>query len=128
VGLIRRIRLIALGAALAYFFDPENGKQRRKAAVKKLARAVDGVGQKVSRVKPEDELLAYKVKAELFGDAEPAKDRIDVSAASGVIVLSGEADSPEMIDALVARAHEVEGVSEVESLLHAPAGPGPAPE
>ncbi len=128
MGLIRRIRLIALGAALAYFFDPENGKQRRKAAVKKLAGAVDGVGQKVSRVKPEDELLAYKVKAELFGDAEPVKDRIDVSAASGVIVLSGEADSPEMIDELVARAHEVEGVSEVESLLHAPAGPGPAPE
>ena len=128
MGLIRRIRLVALGAALAYFLDPENGRQRRKAALEKLAAAADRIGEKVSRVKPEDELLAYKVKAELFGDAEPAKDRIDVSAESGVIVLSGEADSPEMIDELVARAREVEGVSEVESQLHAPSEPASASE
>ncbi|MGZ4281598.1 MAG: hypothetical protein ACXVEM_05180 [Gaiellaceae bacterium] len=32
-----RLRLIALGAALAYFFDPANGTERRKAVVKKLA-------------------------------------------------------------------------------------------
>jgi osmotically-inducible protein OsmY len=125
MGLIKRVRLVVLGAALAYFLDPENGKQRRKAVVKKLAGAADGIGQKVSRVKPEDELLAYKVKAELFGEEEPAGDWIDVNAASGKVVLSGEADSPEMIDELVSRANKVEGVSEVESLLHAPASPAP---
>ena len=32
-----RLRLIAFGAALAYFFDPENGQERRKAVVKRLA-------------------------------------------------------------------------------------------
>jgi hypothetical protein len=32
-----RLRLIALGAALAYFFDPENGKDRRKGVVRRLA-------------------------------------------------------------------------------------------
>jgi hypothetical protein len=32
-----RLRLIALGAALAYFFDPANGKERRKGVVKRLA-------------------------------------------------------------------------------------------
>ena len=32
-----RLRLIVFGAALAYFFDPENGKERRKAVVKRLA-------------------------------------------------------------------------------------------
>lgn len=34
---MRRLRLIALGAALAYFFDPDNGVERRKAVVKRLA-------------------------------------------------------------------------------------------
>ena len=124
---MRRIRLIALGATLAYFFDPANGKERRKAATKKLAHAVDRIGQKV-KSKPEDELLARKVEAELFSDAELPTDRIDVNAESGKIVLSGEADSPELIDELVARAHKVEGVEEVESLLQTPAGPAPAPE
>ena len=32
-----RLRLIVFGAALAYFFDPENGQERRKAVVKRLA-------------------------------------------------------------------------------------------
>jgi hypothetical protein len=34
---MRRLRLLLIGAALAYFFDPENGANRRKAAIKRLA-------------------------------------------------------------------------------------------
>jgi hypothetical protein len=34
---VRRLRLLALGAALAYFFDPDNGTKRRNAARKRLA-------------------------------------------------------------------------------------------
>jgi hypothetical protein len=34
---VRRLRFALLGAALAYFFDPDNGKSRRKAATKRLA-------------------------------------------------------------------------------------------
>ena len=34
---MRRLRFALLGAALAYFFDPDNGKSRRKAAIKRLA-------------------------------------------------------------------------------------------
>jgi hypothetical protein len=33
---VRRLRFALLGAALAYFFDPGNGKNRRKAAIKRL--------------------------------------------------------------------------------------------
>jgi hypothetical protein len=33
---MRRLRLLLLGAALAYFFDPDNGKSRRKAATERL--------------------------------------------------------------------------------------------
>jgi hypothetical protein len=34
---VRRLRFALLGAVLAYFFDPDNGKKRRKAATKRLA-------------------------------------------------------------------------------------------
>jgi hypothetical protein len=34
---MRRLRLLLIGAALAYFFDPENGASRRKAVIKRLA-------------------------------------------------------------------------------------------
>ena len=34
---MRRLRFALLGAALAYFFDPDNGKARRKAAIKRLS-------------------------------------------------------------------------------------------
>jgi hypothetical protein len=34
---VRRLRFALIGAALAYFFDPDNGSKRRKAAIKRLA-------------------------------------------------------------------------------------------
>ena len=34
---MQRLRYAAFGAALAYFFDPENGHARRKAMIKRLA-------------------------------------------------------------------------------------------
>ena len=33
---MRRLRFALVGAALAYFFDPDNGAKRRKAAIKRL--------------------------------------------------------------------------------------------
>ena len=37
-----RLRYAALGAALAYFFDPQNGRARRKDAIKRLAELRSG--------------------------------------------------------------------------------------
>ena len=34
---MRRLRFALIGAALAYFFDPDNGKARRKAVIKRLS-------------------------------------------------------------------------------------------
>jgi osmotically-inducible protein OsmY len=149
VARARRFRLIAFGAALTYFFDPENGRRRRKVAGdrlaglfrrhgRRLARAVvsetHGLKQKAAhrreqaKPQPDDVTLARKVETEIFRDAEVPKGKINVNAENGKIVLRGEADSSEMIDELVARARNVQGVQDVENLLHTPGEPAPMHE
>jgi osmotically-inducible protein OsmY len=137
----RRLRLLALGAALSYFFDPENGRRRRKIAADRLAslmrrhgkRAIKGTAAHATALKqkatplseeakpqPDDVTLARKVETEIFRDADVPKGQINVNAENGKIVLRGEVDSPELIEDLVAKARNVQGVEEVESLLHTP--------
>jgi osmotically-inducible protein OsmY len=137
----RKFRLLALGAALSYFFDPENGRRRRKVAADRLAsltrrhgkRMIKGTASRAQALKqrsthlreeakpqPDDVTLARKVETEIFRDADVPKGKINVNAENGKIVLRGEVDSPELIDDLVAKAHKVQGGQEVESLLHTP--------
>jgi osmotically-inducible protein OsmY len=69
---------------------------------------------------PNDATLKAKVESELFRPADIPKGKIDVNAENGVVYLRGEADSQEMINELVERARKIQGVREVESLLHLP--------
>jgi hypothetical protein len=139
--MMRKLRFAALGAALAYFFDLDNGRRRRKETIKRLAafgrrhgrrlqRGVTseayGWKQKVTHRKeepkpqPDDVTLARKVETEIFRGPDVPKGRINVNAENGVIVLRGEAETPEMIEDLAQKAREVQGVREVENLLHVP--------
>ena len=136
----RRFRLLALGAALSYFFDPENGKRRRKVTADRLAalmrrhggRLMKGTGSQAHALKqkathlreepkpqPDDVTLARKVETEIFRGADVPKGKINVNAENGKVVLRGEVDSPEMIEDLVSKARKVQGVQDVESLLTA---------
>jgi osmotically-inducible protein OsmY len=136
----RRFRLLALGAALSYFFDPENGKRRRKVTADRLAALVRRHGGRLMRgtesqahalkqkathrreepkPQPDDVTLARKVETEIFRDADVPKGKINVNAENGKVVLRGEVDSPEMIEDLVSKARKVQGVQDVESLLTA---------
>jgi osmotically-inducible protein OsmY len=138
---MKRLRFAALGAAFAYFFDPDNGRRRRKVTSdrlaglsrrhgKRLARAgasqARGLKQKAAhrreepKPQPNDVTLARKVESEIFRDPDVPKGKIDVNAENGKVVLRGEADSAEMIEELVGGARKVQGVQEVESLLHTP--------
>ena len=148
VDIARVRRLIGdVGAALSYFFDPQNGKRRRKTAadrlagisrrhgkriVKGAAAQTHGLTQKATHLKeepkpqPDDVTLARKVETEIFRAADVPKGKINVNAENGKIVLRGEADSPEMIDELVAKARSVQGVQDVENLLHTPGQPAPS--
>ena len=136
----RRFRLLALGAALSYFFDPENGKRRRKVTADRVAalmrrhggRLMKGTGSQAHALKqkathlreepkpqPDDVTLARKVETEIFRGADVPKGKINVNAENGKVVLRGEVDSPEMIEDLVSKARKVQGVQDVESLLTA---------
>jgi osmotically-inducible protein OsmY len=142
----KRLRFAALGAALAYFFDPNNGKRRRKLAIDRLAGLARRQSHKAAGIakqgkafkqkathmreaekpQPDDVTLARKVESEIFRDAEVPKGKVNVNAEHGKIVLRGEVDSPELIEELVGKARKVQGVEEVENLLHTPGEQAPA--
>jgi hypothetical protein len=142
----KRLRFAALGAALVYFFDPDNGKRRRMVAIDRLggflrrqSRKSGAVSKRANKLKqkathlreepkpqPDDVTLARKVESEIFRDAEVPKGKINVNAEDGKVVLRGEVDSPELIEELVGKARKVQGVQDVQSLLHTPGEPAPA--
>jgi osmotically-inducible protein OsmY len=141
--------LIGLGAALTYFFDPQQGRRRRAMAqdrfaafFRQRARKAEQVGRSVSaqaegmvekakhlqeepKPQPDDVTLARKVETEIFRDAEVPKGQINVNAENGKVFLRGEVGKPEMIRDLEDRARKVQGVQEVENLLHLPGTKAP---
>jgi osmotically-inducible protein OsmY len=141
--------LIGLGAALTYFLDPSQGRRRRAMFKDRLAATLrrgaargervghaasgkaEGIAQKATHLQeepkgqPDDVTLARKVETEIFRDAEVPKGQINVNAENGKIVLRGEVGQPEMIRDLEKRARKVQGVSEVENLLHLPGTEAP---
>jgi osmotically-inducible protein OsmY len=143
------IGLIGIGAALTYFFDPQQGRRRRAMARDKVAaffrsRAregerlagsasaqADALKQKATHMKeepkpqPDDVTLARKVETEIFRDPEVPKGQINVNAENGKVVLRGEVSQPELIKDLEERARSVQGVQEVENLLHTPGSEAP---
>lgn len=52
-------------------------------------------------------------------------DATFANAARGIVQLRGKVERQELIDDLVARVGRVQGVREVESLLHLPDAPAP---
>jgi hypothetical protein len=130
-----------VGAALSYFLDPDQGKRRRHTARDRVggafrslrrrgersARAAGahahGAKQRLTHLteepkpQPNDATLARKVETEIFRDATVPKGKINVNAERGVVVLRGEASTPEQIKWLVKQAGQVQGVRQVESQL-----------
>jgi osmotically-inducible protein OsmY len=147
-------RLIALGAAmgaaLAYFFDPETGNRRRSmtrdrvlAFFRRTGRQAGragqaarsqayGMTQKAAHLKerpneqPDDATLTAKVETELFRDPEVPKGDINVNAENGVVYLRGQVEDENLIAALGKSAKKIQGVRDVENLLHTPGTPAPS--
>jgi osmotically-inducible protein OsmY len=118
----------AVGAALAYLFDPDNGRKRRKKAIKRTAKALHQTTnlRKQEKPQPDDVTLARKVESEIFRDADLPKGQINVNVEDGVVYLRGELEQPDLIEDLGAQARKVQGVRAVENLLHVPGEEAPA--
>ena len=138
----------ALGALLAYFFDPQNGNRRRHVAYDRtgaffrsggrhaaragrgVAAEAYGVSQKVQHLKEEpkdfdDATLAAKIRSEVFRARDLPKGHVNVNVQDGVVQLRGEVPRAELIDELVAQTRKVQGVRDVENLLHLPGTEAP---
>ena len=114
----------AIGAALAYFFDRDNGRQRRKIAVDKAGKLARRAGQQAQgaaaqaqglkekathlseqeKPQPDDVTLARKVESEIFRDADVPKGQINVNVEDGVVYLRGELEQPDLIEDLETQA------------------------
>jgi osmotically-inducible protein OsmY len=138
-----------MGAALAYFFDPETGNRRRSMtrdralaffrrtghqagrAGQAAKSQAYGVTQKADQLKertkeePDDATLAHKVETELFRDADVPKGDINVNAENGVVYLRGQVADEGLAETLGKSARKIQGVREVENLLHTPGTPAP---
>jgi osmotically-inducible protein OsmY len=140
---MRFLRLAALGAALAYFFDPEAGRRRRAMArdralgffrqrgrqASRLGTAASahayGVKQKATHLREEpkdfdDQTLKAKIETELFRPEDAPKGQVNINVENGVVYLRGEVERPEIVNDLEAKVRKVQGVREVENLLHLP--------
>jgi hypothetical protein len=128
--MIRKLRYMAFGALLAYFFDPQSGRRRRALARERIP-AFRGAKQTPmgmkdeEKLQPDDATLARKVETEIFRDSDIPKGRINVDAENGKVVLRGEVEEPELINDLELRTKNVQGVQEVENLLHVPGAAAP---
>ncbi|HET8606517.1 MAG TPA: BON domain-containing protein [Gaiellaceae bacterium] len=138
------VSYVALGWLAAWFADPQQGRRRRAmsrdrglASLRRLGRRSRRAGRGAAahayglkqhalhlheqpKGPVDDVTLARKVETEIFRPADVPKGKINVNAENGKVVLRGEADTPELIDELVRKARRIQGVREVESLLHLP--------
>ena len=146
---MRKLGIIAaLAAAGAWLLDPVSGRRRRAllrdrtaGLLRRVARRsgrfgrhvasdTQGLVQRAAHAGPEqrvldDATLKNKVESELFRAADSPKGRVSVNAQHGVVQLRGEVDSPDLIEDLVEKTRSIQGVREVENLLHVPGSPAP---
>jgi hypothetical protein len=139
---------LAAGVALGFFLDPRSGKRRRhlvrdrtRAAFRRRARRVErqahyeagkvvGLAHAIThrqQAPPEldDVSLVRKVESELFRDRTIPKGRISINADRGIVVLRGQLEDATQIQRIEHAVREVEGVRDVENLLHPSAVPAP---
>ncbi len=137
---MRKLTFLAALGGLVYFFHPTEGNRRRARAKdkiagvnRKLVRRGEGVASQATALKAkathlreepkelDDVTLARKVESEIFRDADAPKGQVSVNVANGVVQLRGEVERPDLVAELEAATRKVQGVKDVENLLH-PAG------
>ncbi|MDX6449821.1 MAG: hypothetical protein QOK13_209 [Gaiellaceae bacterium] len=78
-----------------------------------------------TKLNPDDQTLVDRVESEIFRDRKEVKGKVNINAEEGVVVLRGELESQDLIEDLVNAVREVDGVRNVENLLHTPGTEAP---
>lgn len=140
----------AVGAALAFLFDPKSGRARRKKAIDRVGATVRratrrttrlgrhmasdarGLARRVAAARGErrmpetDATLVSKVESEVFGNPDFPKGTVNINAEDGIVVLRGQVERPEQVRRLEKAVRKIDGVRDVENLLHLPGMPAPS--
>jgi BON domain len=141
---------IALGALLAYFLDPKGGRRRRHTARDRamsrlrrgerraagrarraeshavgVARRTFNAARRGHREPFDDITLARKVESELYRRARVPKGHISINAEDGFVFLRGVMDRQDDIERVELATRQIEGVRDVENLIHLPGTPAP---
>ena len=116
---MRKLLPFTAAAAIAAWFFARH--PRGKVLFGKLHGKVSGLVPK----QYDDATLKDKVESELFRDEHEVKGAININAQEGIVQLRGELPSQDLIDALVERTQRIQGVREVENLLHTPGTEAP---
>jgi hypothetical protein len=142
---------MTIGALLAYFFDPKAGRRRRHTARDRaMSRVRHGERRAAARARRaeshtvgiarrtlnaarprhrepfDDVTLARKVESELYRRARVPKGHISINAEDGLVFLRGVMDKQQDIERIEVATRQIEGVREVENLIHLPGTPAPA--
>ena len=133
----------AIGAAVAWFLDPNDGTRRRNVARDKAAKcarqgkqqaasqashagatikgkataAAPGGGREPAGERLNDPGLQAKIESEVFRAADAPKEKVSVNVEDGIVYLRGELDDRAAIERLQEATAKVEGVRGVENLL-----------
>jgi osmotically-inducible protein OsmY len=126
--------LVSLGALTAWFLKSRPALRRPAAALLDRVPGVPASGTvrhddaATLAGNPDDARLADKVETEIFRDVAVPKGDVNVNVEFGKVVLRGQVDSQDLIDDLVTRTRQVDGVNDVENLLHLPGDAAPMHE
>jgi osmotically-inducible protein OsmY len=130
---------VAAGAAAVYYLDKQRGVARRHRAIdqatsivrhqirhagqleRRLRGNAEGLAHQLSQQEPvdaTDEMLADRVRSEIFRQSGVPRGAINIDSGNGVVTLRGEVDDLEDISSLEMAARKVGGVKDVRNLLH----------
>lgn len=118
-----------VGAAAAFFLDPKDGPQRRRAAVEKGAEIArrerahvntmfaGSSKPKSAAVRAREEALSAAIRENLTQRFPDLNEKIGVGVVGHRVTLRGEVPEMRLIGAIAQLVQDVDGVDEVNNLL-----------
>lgn len=143
---VRTVVVGTIGAALAFFFDPDRGRSRRARAMDQAAAVARRAGREMSRrarylagrtrgltlrargagrPSPQDDLQVAEQIRQRLAELNLSTADVTVEVVEGVVQLRGQVATEEEQRIVEEQASHAPGVREVRSYLHLPGTPAP---